>query len=127
MSIQLSVCARTGRSQFETGCGPRVAAEAGALATRDAMPTAEVATATIAPIRRLFFIRISSSARRCRPLARPTKRTLLETQTVLRDNPGVSYFVILFCTKCLVRSYRKDDVARKPWTNPRFRSSGAVY
>ncbi|GIM94572.1 hypothetical protein Ato02nite_063650 [Paractinoplanes toevensis] len=48
--------ARTARSQLETGCGPRAAAEAGAAAVTAAIPTDAVARATIVPIRRLLFI-----------------------------------------------------------------------
>ncbi|MBM2618742.1 hypothetical protein JIG36_24595 [Actinoplanes sp. LDG1-06] len=53
---QLSALARTAPSQLETGSGPRTAAEAGAVAVTVAMPTAAVAMATSAPMRRLLFI-----------------------------------------------------------------------
>jgi hypothetical protein len=59
MLTQLSVCARTARSQVETGCGPRVTALAGAVAVTVARPTVAVAKAMIAPIRRLLFIHSS--------------------------------------------------------------------
>src|SRR3954464_7304346 len=58
MFTQLVECALTARSQLETGWGPRPAADAGEVAVTDAMPTAAVAMATIAPIRRLLFIPI---------------------------------------------------------------------
>src|SRR5690242_7837123 len=64
MLTQLSACARTARSQVETGCGPRVtAALAGAVAVAVARPTVAVASAMIAPIRRLLFIHSSGGCR----------------------------------------------------------------
>src|SRR4051812_14365282 len=63
MLTQLSLCARTARSQVETGCGPRVTALAGAMAVAVVRPTAAVARAMTAPIRRLLFIHSSGGVR----------------------------------------------------------------
>jgi hypothetical protein len=78
MLTQLSVWARTARSQLETGCGPRQAASAGAVVVNAAIPTAAVAMAMIAPKRRLLLIH-SSMADACPSVIRRGKTDTMGT------------------------------------------------
>src|SRR4051794_4256718 len=117
MLTQLSVCARTPRSQVETGCGPRVtaAALAGAVAATVARPTVAVARAMIAPIRRLLFIHTSGGVRTPgRADVASGKADTMGNTPPGRLSPRVSDFPYYFRTKWLDGVGRKDDVSRHP-------------
>jgi hypothetical protein len=114
MLTQEDLWAETGLSQFVTGWGPRTDAVAGEVAATDAIPTAAVAMATIAVIRRLLFIAnppVTGYANR-RGLAANKEDTKGES-SLSAAFIGVLCLYRAFCTKCVGVLNRKDDVEQR--------------